>query len=323
MNNNQPRNPPQNWNQPQQRQQGQNTGQYVRQGNNQQAIGGRMFALQDEEYDPMVTQGTIVLFNSWVRVLFDTGASHSFISTTCVASLELETMKAVQTLRVASPLGGFVSVNKICKACEIEISGSRITCDLRVIDMSDFDIILGMDWLSAHQAIINCYKKEVTATTNDGTRFKFKGGNSTFELGDGWKDSLTGRMASLMLEEEGSRDITLPRVVCEYTDVFPQDLPGLSPTREGDFTIELQPGTEPVSMAPHRMAPAELRELKTQLEELLEKGFIRPSTSPWGAPALFVKKKDGSLRLCIDYRRLNKVTIKNRYPLPRIDDLFD
>ena len=93
--------------------------------------------------------------------------------------------------------------------------------------------------------------------------------------------------------------------------------------REVDFEIETIPGAAPISIAPYRMAPSELKELKKQLEELLEKGFIRPSTSPWGAPVLFVKKKDGSMRLCIDYRQLNRVTVKNKYPLPRIDDLLD
>ena len=97
----------------------------------------------------------------------------------------------------------------------------------------------------------------------------------------------------------------------------------MPPVREVQFSINLKPGTEPIAKAPYRMAPAEMSELKTQLQELLDKGFIRPSTSPWGAPVLFVKKKDGSLRLCIDYRELNAVTVKNKYPLPRIDDLFD
>ena len=112
-------------------------------------------------------------------------------------------------------------------------------------------------------------------------------------------------------------------VVSEFPDVFPEELPGLPPTREIDFTIDLLPGTAPISQAPYRMAPAELKELKTQLQELVDKGFIRPSMSPWGAPVLFVKKKDDTLRLCIDYRKLNQVTVKNKYPLPRIDDLFD
>ncbi|GKD34960.1 putative nucleotidyltransferase, ribonuclease H, partial [Tanacetum coccineum] len=112
-------------------------------------------------------------------------------------------------------------------------------------------------------------------------------------------------------------------IVSEFQDVFSEELPGIPPIRDVEFNIELIPGAEPISKAPYRMAPIELKELKDQLQELLERGFIRPSVSPWGAPVLFVKKKDGSMRLCIDYRELNKITIRNRYPLPRIDDLFD
>ena len=109
----------------------------------------------------------------------------------------------------------------------------------------------------------------------------------------------------------------------DYSDVFPEDLPGLPLDRDVEFVIELQPGTAPISRKPYRMPPNELAELKVQLQDLLNKGFIRPSSSPWGCPALFVKKKDQSLRLCVDYRPLNAVTIKNKYPLPRIDILFD
>ena len=112
----------------------------------------------------------------------------------------------------------------------------------------------------------------------------------------------------------------LPRVVYEYEDVFPDELPGLPSHRDVDFVIELHPGTSPISMTPHRMTPVELQELKVQIHELLDKVFVRLSTSPWGAPVLFQKKKDKALRL---YRQLNRVTIRNQYPLPRIDDLFD
>ncbi|KAH0765510.1 hypothetical protein KY285_001381 [Solanum tuberosum] len=112
-------------------------------------------------------------------------------------------------------------------------------------------------------------------------------------------------------------------VVSEFSEVFPNDLPGIPPDRNIDFCIDLEPGTRPISIPPYRMAPAELRELKAQIQELLDKGFIRPSASPWGAPVLFVKKKNGSMRMCIDYRQLNRVTIRNKYPLPRIDDLFN
>ena len=132
-----------------------------------------------------------------------------------------------------------------------------------------------------------------------------------------------GWLASLTLEDEERPDLDLLRVICEYVDVFLDELPELPPQRVIDFGIELYPGTSPISMTPHGMVPVELQELRVQLQELLDKGFIRPSTSPWGAPVLFAKKKHKTLRLCIDYRQLNRVTIKNRYPLPRIDDLFD
>ena len=112
-------------------------------------------------------------------------------------------------------------------------------------------------------------------------------------------------------------------VVREFSDVFLKDLPGIPIDREIEFSIDLLPGTSPISKAPYRMALTELKELKEQLQELLEKGFIRPSASPWGAPVLFMKKKDGTMRLCINYRELNQVTVRNKYPLPRIDDLFD
>ncbi|GJV73895.1 hypothetical protein Tco_1493890 [Tanacetum coccineum] len=112
-------------------------------------------------------------------------------------------------------------------------------------------------------------------------------------------------------------------VVKEFPKVFPEDLPGLPPVRQVEFQIDLILGAAPVARAPYRLAPSEMQELSNQLQELADRCFIRPSTSPWGAPILFVKKKDRSFRMCIDYRELNKLTVKNRYPLPRIDDLFD
>ena len=125
-----------------------------------------------------------------------------------------------------------------------------------------------------------------------------------------------------MVNEDGPSELQDIPVAAEFQDVF-EALKGPPPARGDVLNIELEPGMTPVSRAPYRLAPAEMAELKMQLEELLSKGFIRPSTSPWGAPVLFVKKKDGSFRLCIDYRGLNKVTIKNKYPLPRIDELLD
>ena len=112
-------------------------------------------------------------------------------------------------------------------------------------------------------------------------------------------------------------------VIREFTNVFLEELLRVPPEREVDLYIEVVHGTTPISRASYRMDPTELKELKTQLQELLDKVFIRPSVSPWGAPVLFVKKKDGTLQMCIDYRQINKVTVKNKYLLPRIEDLFD
>ena len=133
---------------------------------------------------------------------------------------------------------------------------------------------------------------------------------------------LAGWLASLTLEDEERPDLDLPRVVCEFVDVFPNELPRLPPQRVVDFGIELHPGTITISMTPHRMAPVELQELRVQLQELLDKGFMKPSTSPWGTPVLFAKKTGKIIRLCIDYRQLNRVMIQNQYLLPRTNDIF-
>ena len=130
-------------------------------------------------------------------------------------------------------------------------------------------------------------------------------------------------LALVLDSKRGQIELENILVVKDFPDVFPEELPGIPLEREVDLSIEILPGTTPTSRAPYRMTPIELKELKSQLHELLDKGFIRPSVSPWGALVLFVKKKDGTLQMCIDYRQINKVTMKNIYPLPRIEDLFD
>ena len=215
----------------------------------------------------------------------------------------------------------------IGRGCELEISRTLLTVDLRIMDLSKFDVILWMDWLIAYRVVIDCERKRVTAYTQDGTRVVFQGGKhdilpqTVYE--SKCQGQLAGWLASLTLEDEVRPDLDLPRVVCQNVDVFPDELHGLPPHRVVDFGIELHPGTTTISMTPHRMAPVELQELRVQLQELLDKGFIRPSTSPWGASVLVAKKKGKTLRLCIGYRQLNRVIIQNRYLLPRIDDLFD
>ncbi|KAL4014065.1 hypothetical protein IC575_026255 [Cucumis melo] len=197
--------------------------------------------------------------------------------------------------------------------------------------MQDFDVILGMDWLSANHASIDCFCKEVVFNPPSRPSLKFRGAGmvcipkviSAMKASKLLSQGTWGILASVVNTNEPKVSLSFEPVVREYPDVFLDELPGLSPPREIDFAIELEPDTAPISRAPYGMATAELKELKVQLQELLDKGYIQPSVSPWGAPVLFVKKKDRLMRLCIDYRELNKVTVKNRYPLPRIDDLFD
>jgi len=183
--------------------------------------------------------------------------------------------------------------------------------------MKDLEVILGMDWLSANHILIDCGHKQLIFPESESIQVV-----SAQQIE---REVLEGAKCFILFACSVDDDKTQKNmaVVHEYMDVFPDEIPGLSPKREIEFAIDLIPGAGPVSITQYRMTPAELAELKKQLEDLMEKQFIRPSVSLWGAPVLLVKKKDGSSRLCIDYRQLNKLTIKNKYPLPRIDDLLD
>ncbi|KAL0560443.1 hypothetical protein IC582_000848 [Cucumis melo] len=294
---------------------------------------GRVFATNKTEAEKAgtVVTGMLPVLGHYALVLFDSGSSHSFISSTFVLHARLEVEPLRHVLSVSTPSGECMLSKEKVKTCQIEIAGHVIEVTLLVLDMLDFDVILGMDWLAANHASIDCSRKEVTFNPPSRASFKFKGEGSrslpqvisAIRASKLLSQGTWGILASVVDTREADVSLSSEPVVRDYPDVFPEELPGLPPHREVEFAIELEPGTVPISRAPYRMAPAELKELKVQLQELLDKGFIRPSVSPWGAPVLFVKKKDGSMRLCIDYRELNKVTVKNRYPLPRIDDLFD
>ncbi|KAL0556794.1 hypothetical protein IC582_005311 [Cucumis melo] len=294
---------------------------------------GRVFATNKTEAERAgtVVTGTLPVLGHYALVLFDSGSSHSFISSAFVLHARLEVEPLHHVLSVSTPSGECMLSKEKVKACQIEIAGHVIEVTLLVLDMLDFDVILGMDWLAANHASIDCSRKEVTFNPPSMASFKFKGEGSrllpqvisAIRASKLLSQGTWGILASVVDTREVDVSLSSESVVRDYPDVFPEELPGLPPHREVEFAIELEPGTVPISRAPYRMAPAELKELKVRLQELLDKGFIRPSVSPWGAPVLFVKKNDGSMRLCIDYRELNKVTVKNRYPLPRIDDLFD
>ena len=225
---------------------------------------------QTKPVDQLVMQGMFLLSRLWAKILFDSGASHSFVVASSVDVLGLEVESLERLLHVSSPLGTKVRrIDKICQNCELEISGILLTVDLWVMDISYFDVILSMDWLTAHRVVIDCDRRRITAYTREGISVTFRRDKHDAlpqtVHNSKWSGHLMGCLASLTLEDEGRQDLSLPRVVCEDEDVFPDELPGLPLHRDVDFIIELHPGTSPISMTPHRIAPAELQELKVQL----------------------------------------------------------
>ena len=192
----------------------------------------------------------------------------------------------------------------------IEFGGHNFPTSMIVLKDQEIDVILGMNWMAQRGVVLDTLHRTI--------KIPLPNENSYLLIQLVTPKRTIGQVHAANVSEV--KDIP---VVRDFPDVFPEDLPGLPPDRDVQFSIELKPGTAPISRRAYRMAPKELAELKTQLQELLQKGFIQPSSSPWGCPALFVKKKDQTLRLCVDYRPLNEVTIKNKYPLPRIDLLFD
>ncbi|GKA33324.1 putative reverse transcriptase domain-containing protein [Tanacetum coccineum] len=288
--------------------------------------------------DSNIVTGTFLLNNRYASILFDTGADRSFISTAFSSLIDIIPTPLDNHYDVELADGKIVGVNTIIRGCTLNFLNHPFTIDLMPVELGSFDAIIGMDWLRRHHAVIVCDEKLVRVPFGNET-LVFRGAESYI----GRESRLTVISCSKVQEymakgchvflaqisaikeddkSEGKQVKDVP-IVRDFPEVFPEDLPGLPPVRPVEFQIDLIPGAAPVARAPYRLAPSEMKELSEQLQELSDKSFIRPSSSPWGAPVLFVKKKDGSFRMCIDYRELNKLTVKNRYPLPRIDDLFD
>ncbi|GJS50543.1 putative reverse transcriptase domain-containing protein [Tanacetum coccineum] len=286
--------------------------------------------------DNNVVTGTFLLNNRCASILFDTGADRSFVSTQFSALINIAPTTLDHGYNVELADGRIIWVNTVLLGCTLNFLNHPF--DLMPVEMGTYDVIIGMDWLTKYQAIIDCAKKivripfgsEILIFHGDGSRNKCGTRLNIISCTKAQKYVLQGChvfLAHITVKETGDKSkkkqLEEVPIVKNFPEVFPEDLPGLPPTRQVEFHIDLVPGAAPVARAPYRLAPSEMKELADQLQELSDKGFIRPSSSPWGAPVLFVKKKDGSLRMCIDYRELNKLTVKNRYPLPRIDDLFD
>ncbi|GAU22611.1 hypothetical protein TSUD_234330 [Trifolium subterraneum] len=284
-------------------------------------VTGKVFALNGEGTDQVdnLIRGTCFIHDTPLIAIIDTGATHSFISMDCMKRLNIHVFEMSGCMNIETPASGSVITRLVCRNCPVSVFGRHFGMDLVCIPLSGIDVIFGMNWLVFNQVHINYCEKTVIFPKSEGSLSLMYGGEVKESLND--HGELFMVFGSLKLEG-GAKLEEIP-VVGEFSDVFSEDISDLPPEREVEFGIDLVPGTSPISMTPYRMSASELNELKKLLEELLEKKFIRPSVSPWGAPVLLVKKKEGSMRLCIDYRQLNKATIKNKYPLLRIDDLMD
>ncbi|GJT97275.1 putative reverse transcriptase domain-containing protein [Tanacetum coccineum] len=260
----------------------------------------------------------------------DSGRAYSFVNTRFSHLIDINQDKLDVNYEVELADGKVVSTNTVLRGCTLNLVNHLFEIDLMPIELGTFDIIIGMDWLAEHDAAIVCGKKVVRIPCRNKTLIiEGDKGQSRIKVVSCIKarkyiergcQMFVAHVTEKKSKEKRLEDVP---VIRDFPEVFLGDLAGLSPPRQVEFQIDLVPGAAPVARAPYHLAPSEMKELSVKLQELLEKGFILLSSSPWGAPVLFVKKKDGSFRMCIDYRELNKLTIKNRYPLPRIDDLFD
>ncbi|GKB31188.1 putative reverse transcriptase domain-containing protein [Tanacetum coccineum] len=234
--------------------------------------------------------------------------------------------------------GKIIRVNTIIRGCTLNFMNHPFNIDLMPVPLGSFDVIIGMDWLTKYHGVI-LYDEKIVRVPFRREMLIFQG-NKNNKREESRLNIIPCTKAQMYLlngcdvflahittketknKSEGKQLEDMP-IVRDFLEVFPEDLPGIPPSRQVEFQIVLVPGAAPIALAPYRLAPSEIKELAEQLQELSNKGFIRPISSPWGAPVLFVKKKDRAFRMCIDYRELNKLTVKNRYSLPRIDDLFD
>nr|GEZ33892.1 putative reverse transcriptase domain-containing protein [Tanacetum cinerariifolium] len=264
-----------------------------------------------------VVTGTFLLNNCYAYILFDTGADKSFVSTTFSSKIDIVPIALDHHYNVEIAYGSIIRLNAIMRDCTLNFLHHPFNIDLLPIELGSFDVIIGMDWLSRYNVVIACAEKLVRIPFgNEILTIHGKGSNERNEsrlniilcpkaqeyMSKGCHVFLANITSTKDEDRSKGKRLEDVPIVREFPEVFPEDLP---------------------ARVPYRLAPSEMKELVDQLQELTNKGFIRPNSSPWGASVLFVKKKDGSFRMCIDYWELNKLTVKNCYPLPRIDDLFD
>ncbi|GKE42064.1 putative reverse transcriptase domain-containing protein, partial [Tanacetum coccineum] len=279
---------------------------------------GRVYSLCAEAAvkDNNVVNGTFLINNVYASVLFDTGADRSFVSYAFSKYIDIPPTTLDTNYSVELADGKSITTNTILRECTLNLQNHFFKIDLLPIELGSFDVIVGMDWMVEHRAEVVCYEKYIRVPygndmlTVQGERSGVKNESRLEVVSSIRTQGYIDKGCQVFLVQVIKKEETVASetriedvpVVRDFLEVFPEELPGLPPMRQVEFHIELIPGAAPVARAPYRLAPAEMKELGEQLKELSNKGFIRPSSSPWGAPILFVKKKDGSFRMCIDYR---------------------
>nr|GFB01716.1 putative reverse transcriptase domain-containing protein [Tanacetum cinerariifolium] len=289
------------------------------QGNRNQAGNGnameRAYGLGTAGGNPNanVVTGTFLLNTHCASILFDTGADKIFVSTAFSSLININPSTLDYSYDVELADGKIIEVNTVIRGCTLNLLNHPFNIDLMPIELSSFDVIVGMDWLKTYHVVIVCDEKIIRVPfENETLIIRCDGSNNGNQL-----NIITCTKTRKYLLKG------YPVFLANITTKMIKDKSEEKRLQDVEFQIDLISGAALVARAPYRLAPSEMKELSDQLQELSDKGFIRPSSSPWGAPVLFVKKKDGSFWMCIDYRELNKLTVKNRYPLLRIDDLFD
>ena len=271
-------------------------------------------SVEEAQEQPATVMGTLLVNSVPATVLFDTGASHSFMSEAFALSHNFMVEKMDPPMVVCTPIG-HCHTSKIVPKTIVEIEGIEFLASPILLKSSTIDLILGMDWLKVHDAALYCGTSSVQLFHPSGEIV-----NHTTRMTQDAETHIYMMNALNVSPLDGIENVP---VVRDFSDVFPEELPGIPPIREVEFVIDLKPGTVPIAKRPYKMPPHHLLELKKEIDTALDKGFIRPSSSAWGAPSLFVKKSDGTNRFFQDYRPINQATIKNKYPLPRINDLYD
>jgi hypothetical protein len=236
----------------------------------------------------------------------------SYVSPQTVEKCKLQQVKHVKSWLVQLATGTKRKVTEVIPACQFIMSGFPTQANLNILPLGSYDLLIGMDWLAAHKTKLDCYNKTLECENEEGRRVTLQGIQnpvsvrqiSTLQVKKYCRKGCPLYAIQVLNSVENDKpSLEDHPILREYKYVFPEEVPGLPPRRDIDFSIELVPGAVPMSRTPYRMSTPELVELKLQLKEMWDKGYIRPSVSPWGAPTLFVKKKDGTLRLCIDYRQ--------------------